>query len=95
MKIFQTEFRPNAGLQPNPILFNLYIDNNILNNEEFKECHSPVIMNKEIHGLLFADDVLISSITKTGNMPAGLENGSVSRKESSWKKDVLNLLQVV
>ena len=40
--------------------------NDFLSDEKMNNSHSPTIDNKEIHGLQFADDLIIASLTPIG-----------------------------
>ena len=53
------------GCNLSPILFNIFV-NDILDSELMKETHSPVVNNEEIHGLQFADDLIVVSLTPIG-----------------------------
>ena len=53
------------GCKLSPYLFILYIDN-VINEEELSNTHSPYIENIQISGLLFADDLCLMATSKIG-----------------------------
>ena len=96
------EFFPaNVGLKQgcnmSPILFNLFInDNNEIFDERF--CHPVTFCNIKLSNLLYADDLILISETRTGlqsclnNLQAYCQSGnslSIIKGQKSWlwKKD--------
>lgn len=72
------------GCKLSPFLFNIFI-NDVIETLGKREFHCPVLMNKEIPAILFADDIAIGAVTAIGLQRALDE---LSRYSREWNLKV-------
>jgi hypothetical protein len=74
------------GCALSPALFNIYIDG-ILSKLDEANIHPPTLRNRNVSGLLFADDLAVRTTTNTGMQRA---INSIKEYCEEWKLKINN-----
>ena len=90
-RVFPSYIRLKQGYNMNPILFNLFI-NDIYEIFDVCFCHPVTLGNIELRNILYADDLILISETRTGlqssldNLQAYCQRNLVSiiKGQKSW-----------